>query len=157
MKKIGLLLLLPLLFTACGTRPKQIVNVAIEKLELVDNYRETLTAKESVEVLNKVNKRTVVMEKEKDLGSQNYKLNTKVTKNQEVLEEETSYYDDKNHIMYTQDRITNEWQKENIQVQDILNYSILTADDVEVEEVESDKTVERKYKIELSKESLKTN
>ena len=114
--------MLPLLFTACGTSPKQIVNEAIEKLELVDNYRETLTAKESVEVLNKVNKRTVVMEKEKDLGSQNYKLNTKVTKNQEVLEEETSYYDDKNHIMYTQDRITNEWQKENIQVQDILNY-----------------------------------
>lgn len=155
MKKIGLLLLLPLLLTACGTSPKQIVNEAIEKLELVDNYRETLTAKESVEVLNKVNKRTVVMEKEKDLGSQNYKLNTKVTKNQEVLEEETSYYDDKNHIMYTQDRITNEWQKENIQVQDILNYSILTADDVEVEEVESDKTGERKYKIELSKEDMK--
>ena len=155
MKKIGLLLLLPLLFTACGTSPKQIVNEAIEKLELVDNYRETLTAKESVEVLNKVNKRTVVMEKEKDLGSQNYKLNTKVTKNQEVLEEETSYYDDKNHIMYTQDRITNEWQKENIQVQDILNYSILIAKDVEVEEVKTNQTGIRKYKIELSEEDMK--
>lgn len=147
--------MLPLLFTACGTSPKQIVNEAIEKLELVDNYRETLTAKESVEVLNKVNKRTVVMEKEKDLGSQNYKLNTKVTKNQEVLEEKTSYYDDKNHIMYTQDRITNEWQKENIQVQDILNYSILIAKDVEVEEVKTNQTGIRKYKIELSEEDMK--
>ena len=83
MKKIGLLLLLPLLLTACGTSPKQIVNEAIEKLELVDTYQEKLTAKEEVKVLNKVNKRTITWTKEKDLENQVEKINTKVTKNKE--------------------------------------------------------------------------
>ena len=85
MKKIGLLLLLPLLLTACGTSPKQIVNEAIEKLELVDTYQEKLTAKEEVKVLNKVNKRTITWTKEKDLENQVEKINTKVTKNKELL------------------------------------------------------------------------
>ena len=155
MKKIGLLLLLPLLLTACGTSPKQIVNEAIEKLELVDTYQEKLTAKEEVKVLNKVNKRTITWTKEKDLENQVEKINTKVTKNKELLEQKEYYYDVKKKMMYLQDNITNEWQKEKEKNQDLLDYSILTAKDVEVEEVKTNQTGIRKYKIELSEEDMK--
>lgn len=155
MKKIGLLLLLPLLLTACGTSPKQIVNEAIEKLELVDTYQEKLTAKEEVKVLNKVNKRTITWTKEKDLENQVEKINTKVTKNKELLEQKEYYYDVKKKTMYLQDNITNEWQKEKEKNQDLLDYSILTAKDVEVEEVKTNQTGIRKYKIELSEEDMK--
>ncbi len=155
MKKIGLLLLLPLLLTACGTSPKQIVNEAIEKLELVDTYQEKLTAKEEVKVLNKVNKRTITWTKEKDLENQVEKINTKVTKNKELLEQKEYYYDVKKKMMYLQDNITNEWQKEKEKNQDLLDYSILIAKDVEVEEVKTNQTGIRKYKIELSEEDMK--
>lgn len=155
MKKIGLLLLLPLLLTACGTSPKQIVNEAIEKLELVDTYQEKLTAKEEVKVLNKVNKRTITWTKEKDLENQVEKINTKVTKNKELLEQKEYYYDVKKKTMYLQDNITNEWQKEKERNQDLLDYSILIAKDVEVEEVKTNQTGIRKYKIELSEEDMK--
>lgn len=155
MKKIGLLLLLPLLLTACGTSPKQIVNEAIEKLELVDTYQEKLTAKEEVKVLNKVNKRTITWTKEKDLENQVEKINTKVTKNKELLEQKEYYYDVKKKTMYLQDNITNEWQKEKEKNQDLLDYSILIAKDVEVEEVKINQTGIRKYKIELSEEDMK--
>lgn len=155
MKKIGCLLLFILLFTACGTSPKQIVNEAIEKLELVDTYQEKLTAKEEVKVLNKVNKRTIIWTKEKDLEHQVEKINTKVTKNNELLEQEEYYYDVKKEMMYTQDEVTNEWQKEKKKDQGLLDYSILTAKDVEVEEVKTNKTGIRKYKIELSEEDMK--
>ncbi len=155
MKKIGLLLLLPLLLTACGTSPKQIVNEAIEKLELVDTYQEKLTAKEEIKVLNKVNKRTITWTKEKDLENQVEKINTKVTKNKELLEQKEYYYDVKKKMMYLQDNITNEWQKEKEKNQDLLDYSILTAKDVEVEEVKTNQTGIRKYKIELSEEDMK--
>lgn len=155
MKKIGLLLLLPLLLTACGTSPKQIVNEAIEKLELVDTYQEKLTAKEEVKVLNKVNKRTITWTKEKDLENQVEKINTKVTKNKELLEQKEYYYDVKKKTMYLQDNITNEWQKEKEKNQDLLDYSILTVKDVEVEEVKTNQTGIRKYKIELSEEDMK--
>lgn len=155
MKKIGLLLLLSLLLTACGTSPKQIVNEAIKKLELVDTYQETLTAKEEVKVLNKVNKRTIIWKKEKDLEHQVERINTKVTKNKELLEQEEYYYDVKKKTMYLQDEVTNEWMKEQENSQDILDYSILTANDVKVEEVKTNKTGIRKYKIELSEEDMK--
>ncbi len=155
MKKIGLLLLIPLLFTACGTSPKQIVNEAIEKLELVDTYQEKLTAKEEVKVLNKVNKRTITWTKEKDLENQVEKINTKVTKNKELLEQKEYYYDVNKKMMYLQDNITNEWQKEKEKNQDLLDYSILIAKDVEVEEVKTNQTGIRKYKIELSEEDMK--
>lgn len=155
MKKIGLLLLLPLLLTACGTSPKQIVNEAIEKLELVDTYQEKLTAKEEVKVLNKVNKRTITWTKEKDLENQVEKINTKVTKNKELLEQKEYYYDVKKKTMYLQDNITNEWQKEKEKNQDLLDYSILITKDVEVEEVKTNQTGIRKYKIELSEEDMK--
>ena len=149
MKKIGLLLLLPLLLTACGTSPKQIVNEAIEKLELVDTYQEKLTAKEEVKVLNKVNKRTITWTKEKDLENQVEKINTKVTKNKELLEQKEYYYDVKKKTMYLQHNITNEWQKEKEKNQNLLDYSILTVKDVEVEEVKTNQTGIRKYKIEF--------
>lgn len=155
MKKIGLLLLLPLLLTACGTSPKQIVNEAIEKLELVDTYQEKLTAKEEVKVLNKVNKRTITWTKEKDLENQVEKINTKVTKNKELLEQKEYYYDVKKKMTYLQDNITNKWQKEKEKNQDLLDYSILIAKDVEVEEVKTNQTGIRKYKIELSEEDMK--
>ena len=155
MKKIGLLLLLPLLLTACGTSPKQIVNEAIEKLELVDTYQEKLIAKEEVKVLNKVNKRTITWTKEKDLENQVEKINTKVTKNKELLEQKEYYYDVNKKMMYLQDNITNEWQKEKEKNQDLLDYSILIAKDVEVEEVKTNQTGIRKYKIELSEEDMK--
>ena len=155
MKKIGLLLLIPLLFTACGTSPKQIVNEAIEKLELVDTYQEKLTAKVEVKVLNKVNKRTITWTKEKDLENQVEKINTKVTKNKELLEQKEYYYDVNKKMMYLQDNITNEWQKEKEKNQDLLDYSILIAKDVEVEEVKTNQTGIRKYKIELSEEDMK--
>ena len=51
--------------------------------------------------------------------------------------------------MYLQDEVTNEWMKEQENSQDILDYSILTANDVKVEEVKTNKTGIRKYKIEL--------
>ena len=155
MKKIGCLLLFILLFTACGTSPKQIVNEAIEKLELVDTYQEKLTAKEEVKVLNKVNKRTITWTKEKDLENQVEKINTKVTKNKELLEQKEYYYDVNKKMMYLQDNITNEWQKEKEKNQDLLDYSILIAKDVEVEEVKTNQTGIRKYKIELSEEDMK--
>ena len=147
--------MIPLLFTACGTSPKQIVNEAIEKLELVDTYQEKLTAKEEVKVLNKVNKRTITWTKEKDLENQVEKINTKVTKNKELLEQKEYYYDVNKKMMYLQDNITNEWQKEKEKNQDLLDYSILIAKDVEVEEVKTNQTGIRKYKIELSEEDMK--
>ena len=155
MKKIFLLLLIPFLLVACGTTPKQIVTEAINKLKLVDNYQENLLAIEEVNVLYKTTKRKIEIEKEIDLENKTQKVETKIEKDGEELEESEYYLDEKQKLRYTQDRITNEWQKEPKQSDDFLDFSILTDEKVEVKEVKSSKTSLRKYKIELSTEDMK--
>ena len=53
-------------------------------------------------------------------------METKIEKDGEELEESEYYLDEKQKLRYTQDRITNEWQKEPKQSDDFLDFSILT-------------------------------
>lgn len=154
MRKLGLLLLLPLLLTACGTSPKEEVTKALEQLELVDNYQMTMTYTEKVRVLTHTESRTVEFENQNDVTRQKQIVKTTITEGEQTTEE-TTYHDLKEQVMYTQDSITNQWYQEPEENNSILDTTILTGESAKVEEVESEESSLLKYRISLSTEDMK--
>lgn len=158
MKKRGIiffLLLLMMTVTACGTSPKKELNQAISRIEKVENYKLVFTTDEKITVLNKQNRRKIVLTKEVDNENQVEKIMTKVTKGKDTYQEE-SYYQMKNQFTYYKDTITNAWKKEKIEDEtDLLDFSVIMNDKVKVEEVKSDKRLQKKYQVVLSKEDTK--
>ncbi|MBS7021590.1 MAG: hypothetical protein KH135_07105 [Firmicutes bacterium] len=157
MKKRGFIFFLCILMitvTACGTSPKKELNQAIERIKKVDNYKEKITLDETVTVLSNKKKRKVILDKEIDNEHQVEKRKTKTTKEKDTYQEER-YFDRNQKVVYSKDPLTNAWKKEKIKIQEFLDFSIITNDDVKVEAVKSDKRLHKKYQVELSKEDMK--